>query len=645
MTVSSARSLRRRTAQTSRRGLFGRKAEPRGDDCRASRLGLRLLPVALALTVSACASTGALREGQRAERERDYDQAVIAYTRALRERPHDREAQLALDRARLRAAQMHFAEGRRLARRSRWREALDEYQIAYELNPGMGDLDRALRETRDAVRAELAALPEGRTALETLIDRTLDAAPPGLDLPRDIALPDTVVFASETARAVFSALGQLGGVSILFDAQFRDAPFAGDLREMTFDTALAVVAASTGNFYRVTAPGAVTIIPDTPAKRREYEEEIIRTFYLSNADVTETINLLRLVVDLRRLAAVTATNAISIKDTPERIDAAARLIRAIDKARAEVVIEVQLLEVDRQTLQEYGLRFTSIGDNSEVGGGDRAVLRDDGSAADGLDLSVADVARVSGSSLFVANPTSLLVRLIETNRSTRILANPQLRTSDGIAATAHFGERVPVPVTTFSPIAAGGINQQPITSFNYEEIGVNIDITPRIHHNDDVSLAIAVEISNISGDGFGGLPQFGSRSITTMIRLRDGETNILAGLIRDDERETLGGIPGLSRIPLLGRLFGRTRTETQETDIVLTLRPHIIRGLALEEDDLRPFRVGTSEMAGVTGAGAPSIPSRVQPQPPPRPRPGRQLPGLPPGTQRPIAPPARTPDR
>ena len=149
----------------------------------------------------------------------------------------------------------------------------------------------------------------------------------------------------------------------------------------------------------------------------------------------------------------------------------------------------------------------------------------------------------------------------------------------------------PVPVTTFTPFAAGGIQQQPITSFNYENIGVNIDITPRIHHNDEVSLTLGVEISNISGTGFGDLPQFGNREIRTTIRLRDGETNILAGLIRDDEREVLEGIPGFNRIPILGRIFGRNKTETKETDIILTLTPHIIRVIDLDESDLLPFRV------------------------------------------------------
>jgi len=149
-----------------------------------------------------------------------------------------------------------------------------------------------------------------------------------------------------------------------------------------------------------------------------------------------------------------------------------------------------------------------------------------------------------------------------------------------------------VPVTTFAPIATGGVNQQPITSYNYENIGVNIDITPRTHHDDDVSLALKVEISAISGSGFGGLPTFANRAITTTIRLRDGETNMLAGLIRDDERTVLSGIPGLSDIPLVGKLFAYNKLETQETDIILTLTPHIVRVLDLSESDLRPFRVG-----------------------------------------------------
>ena len=189
-------------------------------------------------------------------------------------------------------------------------------------------------------------------------------------------------------------------------------------------------------------------------------------------------------------------------------------------------------------------------------------------------------------------------RLLKNDTNTRILANPQLRTSEGIAAQAKFGEEVPVPVTVFAPIATGGINQQPITSFNYRNIGVNIDITPRTHHDDEVSLTLRIELSSISGTGTActaGLPTFASRQITSTIRLKDGQTNMLAGLIRDEERTVLAGVPGLIDIPLIGRLFARNRKESPQTDIILTLTPHIVRTLDVTEADLRPFRLGREQ--------------------------------------------------
>ena len=168
-----------------------------------------------------------------------------------------------------------------------------------------------------------------------------------------------------------------------------------------------------------------------------------------------------------------------------------------------------------------------------------------------------------------------------------------------------------MPVTTFAPIATGGVSQQPITSFNYQNIGVNIDITPRTHHDDDVSLNLKIAVTNISGTGFGGLPTFGNREINTIITLRDGETNMLAGLIRDEEREALDGIPGLSDLPLVGHLFGHTTKTKNQTDIILTLTPHIIRVLDLNEADLRPFRVGRDSLAPI--AELPLLPRAAPP--------------------------------
>ena len=564
----------------------------------------------LCLGLAGCA-TGARGRARNAEQAEDFDRAVVEYTRALQDRPDDLAVRRDLERARLRAAQNHYAQGRRQAGLGNQDEALLEYQIAAELNPQSGEIQDALRDTRHAVQTRLLAREDGQTALEALIERTRALPPDGLDLPDDV-LPDSLVFREAGTRDVFSALGQFADVNIIFDPTFVNDTISIDLRGASLTTALTSVARSTSNFYRVTAPQTVTVIPDTPAKRREYEQEVVQTFYLSNADVAETIDLLRLVIDLRRLAPISATRAISVKDTPERLAAAARLIAAIDKARPEVVIDVELLEVDRQRLREYGLQFATLGSPGI-----------DGAAAiDESGLSLDDLAALTRADVFVANLPGLFYRLLKRDANTRTLANPHLRTSEGQAAQARFGERVPVPVTTFAPIATGGIQQQPITSFNYENVGVNIDITPYTHHNDDVSLDLSIAVSSISGTGFGNLPTFGNRSINTTIRLRDGETNILAGLIRDDEREVLEGIPGLSDLPVIGRLFARNQRETQETDIIVTLTPRIIRILDLDEADLRPFLVERDTGAGLDlGAPlpAPAPPAAVQPnagQPP-----------------------------
>ena len=323
--------------------------------------------------------------------------------------------------------------------------------------------------------------------------------------------------------------------------------------------------------------------------------------YLSNADMKEVIDLLRIVVDVRQVTGMTAINAVALQDSPEHIAAAARLITAIDKARPEVVIDVELLEVDRTRLREFGLQIASPGSPGISGSVD--VNREG--------LTLEDLSNLTRADVFVTGVPGIYYRLLKSDSNTRILANPQLRTSEGIAAQAKFGEEVPVPVTVFAPIAQGGINQQPITSFNYRNIGVNIDITPRTHHDDEVSLTLRIELSSISGTGSGataGLPTFASRQITSTIRLKDGQTNMLAGLIRDEERTVLDGVPGLSDLPFVGRLFARNRKESIQTDIILTLTPHIVRTLDITEADLRPFRLGrgTSE-GGVTPVERPGI--------------------------------------
>ena len=604
----------------------------------------RLLLAALVLSAAGCAAGNAMRSGQRAEQLQDYDVAVAEYTRALRERPDDRDVRLALDRASLRAADAHFSRGRRLASQNRFEEALIEFQIANELNPASAEVEAELRRTRASLRAKLALAPGGQTALQTLIARSRAQPAPGRDLPSDAMMPSGLLTGPRTSsRELYQMIGKFADINVIFDPSFESVPAEVDLRGLSLRDALDAISASTRTFWRVTAPRTVTIVPDTAAKRREYQEDIVRTFFLSNADLKETTDLLRVVVDARQVYATTATNSITIRDTPERIEAVGRLLNAIDKARPEVVIDIELLEVDRERFKEYGLQIAS-GSEPGISGG--LAVNEEG-------LTLRGLRSLSQSDVIVFGLPALYYRLLKTDTNTRTLASPHIRMSDGIATQARFGERVPVPVTTFVPIAQGGVNQQAITSVVYENIGVNIDILPRLHHDDQVTLTLKVEVSNVAGAGFQGLPTFGNRVVSTTIRLRDGETNILAGLIRDDERTVLHGVPGLSDLPIVGRLFGRNQRQTKETDIVITMTPHIVRVLDLSEEDLRAFRVARDSAAmGVIPTdvpmGSPMVPRDPAPVPQggdPIVQPGVPLTNLPtlPAPIRPPAPPPKKP--
>jgi general secretion pathway protein D len=605
-----------------------------------ARAAVLILAAALA---AACATSSALRQGREAENQQDYDRAVAEYTRALKSKPGDTDIRLALERAKLRAAADHFQRGRRLAATGKFEQALVEYQLAAELNPSSSEIEAELRATRTQLRTKVVVSREGKTELEALIDRARSLPPPGLDLPQDVKMPASLVFSEASSRMVFMSIAKLANISLGFDPAFRDAPVTVDLRDATLETALNTVASSTRNFFRVTAPRTVLVIPDTAAKRREYEEEVVQTFYLSNADIKETMDLLRMVLDARRISPITANNGITIKDTPERIAAAARVLAAIDKARPEVIIDVELLEVDRVRMQEYGLQIASPG--SPGLNGSVTVAEDP--------LTLQQLRNLTQSDILFANLPGLYYRLLKTDGNARTLANPQLRTAEGMPAQARFGERVPIPVTTFAPIAQGGTPQQPITSYNYETIGVNIDITPRTHHDDNVTLNLRVSVQSLSGTGYGGLPTFGNREINTVIRLRDGETSMLAGLIRDDERKVVNGIPGLSDLPVVGRIFAYSHTETTQTDIILTLTPHIIRVLDVAEADLRAFKVGRDSLAPVVDLPLPvqlDIP-RDPAAPPAQPAPPASAPGVPPPADapaqpiQPVLPPPPAPNR
>ena len=394
-----------------------------------------------------------------------------------------------------------------------------------------------------------------------------------------------------------------------------------DLQEVGFDQALAALAAAGHTFHRVVDAKVLNVVPDTPSKRREFEQQVVKTLFLSNADLKETIDLLRVVLGARRIAPVAGSNALTISDTPDKVSAAEHIVEVVDKRRAEIVVEVRILEVSRNRLKEYGVYLTSGLDAQGIEGIASGIFPDPR-------ITNPSQGPYDRKNLVVTSLPGAVLRLLETDSSTRLLANPQLRISEGQTAQARFGDQVPVPVTTFTAIATGGLPQQPITSFEYKNVGVNIDMTPRVHHDGEVTLTLKLDISAVGAPGYQGLPTFNSRTVNSTIRLRDGETNLLAGLILDNEWRGLTGLPGVASVPFIGRLFARNKDEAQQTDIVMTLTPHVIRRSDITEADLRSFLVGGEASPFLfevpsPGPNPPSAPRldapRVEPIRPPQP--------------------------
>ncbi|HKC12410.1 MAG TPA: secretin N-terminal domain-containing protein, partial [Vicinamibacteria bacterium] len=540
----------------------------------------RAFPLLTLLALLGCATSGAFRAGERAERRQDYNRAVIEYSKAVKLDPENPQYRKSLERARLRAAQEHTFAARRLSGRGLLKEALDEYRLALDLDPASSIVAAEMQAT-EARRAGARVV-----SLDEIKERVREKALPGLALGPGAREPLGLSFRNASLREAYQALGKAAGVNFIFDPQFQDQPITLDLKDVPFEQALAALGSTGHTFHRVVDAHIVTVVPDTPAKRREFEQQTVKTLFLSNADLKETIDMLRVVLGARRVAPLPGVNALTINDTPDKVAAAERIVEVVDKRRAEVMVEVEILEVNRTKLKEYGIQISSGLEAQGIEGVAGGIFPDP------TRKTTLNQDLYAKSSLVVTALPGVIYRLLQQDSSTRILANPQLRTSEGQTAQARFGDQVPVPVTTFSAIAQGGLPQQPITSFEYKNVGVNIDITPRVHHDGEVTLNLKLDVSAVGPPGYQGLPTFNSRTVTTVIRLRDGETNILAGLINDQERLSLTGIPGLASIPVLGRIFSHNKREVLETDIVMTLTPHVVRRPQITEEDLRSFQVG-----------------------------------------------------
>ena len=570
-----------------------------GSDPRRALRALAMM-LLLAIVVASCTGNTVYRQAQEAEMLGDWDEAVLFYLEAVREHPDNIAYRAALLRAKIQASQEHFRKAQLFHKAGVLERALVEFRQAVELDPSNQYAEAELRK----VVEELQAIEENGRPASTIAEvkernRGARAEPPTLN-PRSKEPIDLLFPEPESVLDIYRALGKAFGINVLFDPNIKDKKIAIELMEVTAQDALEILMRTAAHFYKVLDESSILIADDTPQNRRNYEDQVIQTFFLSNADVKDVMTMVRSLIGAKNVAANEQLNAIILRDTADKVKVAEQIILTNDKAKAEVVIDVELLQINTSKLLDLGMNLSQyqVGASLDLGGED-------------VPLRLSDVEFLNSNNWVLSIP-NFLFNFVKNAGDAQTLAQPKLRITEGEKATLTIGDRVPIPTTTFNTSNTVGGNIVPVTSFQYQDVGIQIELEPRVHHNEEVSLTVRVEVSDIQGfvQGSGGQqqPVIGTRTIESAIRLRDGETNFLAGLIRTDESESESGIPGLADIPWLGRLFKSTRTDNQRTDIVLTLTPHIIRRADITEDDLRPIWVGTDANITFRG-GSPRVES------------------------------------
>jgi general secretion pathway protein D len=422
--------------------------------------------------------------------------------------------------------------------------------------------------------------------------RRRELAPPKLD-PR-ANIPIVMMFRDRPIGEVFEAISKASGLNFLYDDKVdTKKPITIDIGNVTMEKALDILMLQTKNFYKVIDEHTILIAPDQRQKRQEYEDQVIRTFYLSNGDTKQVVTLLRTLLNSRQIAENPELNSVTIKDTPDKVAIGEKIIAANDKSRGEIIIDVEILEIDRSVARNAGLDLST-----------KTLTLQFRDGAQFVPLNNLDVLKQSGNWLVGPIP-SVIINFLKSDSHAKLIAKPQLRVSEGEKAEVLIGDRVPIPTTSFNTSQTIGGNIVPITSFTSQNVGVTLQLEPRVHHNKEVTLKVLVEISQVTStvETVGGQAQpiIGTRNVQTVIRLRDGETNLLAGMIRREESDTLSGVIGLTDIPGVNRVFGNTNKSSTETDVVITLTPHIIRIPDITEDDLTTLWVGTEENMQLRG--------------------------------------------
>ncbi|CAN5670777.1 hypothetical protein BH18ACI5_BH18ACI5_07250 [soil metagenome] len=590
----------------------------------------------LAVMATGCAAGRAFRKGQEASRSGDWDTAVDEYTKAVQESPDRPEYKITLERAMQSAAQNHISRARELEAADQLDAAMAAYKRAMELDSTnrlaaakVAELERTIRDRIEATRP--------RPQIEKLRDQARAMNQPLIRLQE--RLPK-LSFNNSSLKGILDFIGTSAGINITYENTFRDVSFTVNLEDVTAEQALQQIMIATNHFYKVLNAKTILVIPENAANHSKYDDLVIRTFYISHGDVAEINQVVTSMVRIQGIPVQPAilqnktANTLTVRATAAVVDVIERLIRTLDRPRAEVVVDVQILEVNRARAKTLGLNLSdySVGVlfSPEV-----APPNTSGAVSPPPPFNLNTISQgISTADFYLSVPTAV-VRFLATDSRTKLIAKPQLRGAEGSKLTLNLGDDIPVIQTVFGSAVAGGFASIPQSSFTYRSVGVNIEMTPRVTYEGDIRLELSVESSALGASvnvGGQNAPSFSSRKVTTTLRLREGESNLLAGLLRDDQRKMVTGFPGIMKIPVLRSLFGQSNDEVSQSDIIMLLTPHIVRTHELTAEDLAPIFIGTQSSVGLGGP-----PPLIAPQPEPvaevtptTPNPVGMAPGVPP---------------
>jgi len=581
--------------------------------------------LALTFTVplNADQANTAYKHGVHAESNNQYEQAYEFYSKAHALKPQDAKYFTAYARMRFYVSVDEVHAGQQLLDQGKLQEALQKFQRAAEIDETNFYAQAEARQITELLRKQAQReLPSAATR-SPLAQLAEDAGGP-VELG---AISTTLINLrlTESSTLVYKTIGKLAGVNVLFDSDYKPQKISIELNDVTLREAFDMVASQSKTFWQATSANTILVAADTPTKRKEVQTTVMKTFYMRNvataADLQEAANTLKGILDITRVQLIPTQNAMILRGTPDQMVLAEKLLEDIDKPKSEVEIDIAVLSVSRSKMLTLGAvppTSVTVSMSSPSTTTTTSVTTGSGNSATGTTtsggggISLNDLRYLNGTNFFISVPSYTLTALAG-DSNTKVLQKPQLWALDNEKATLKVGDRIPIATGSFG--ASGGTQGYGAlvnTQFQYIDVGVNIDITPHIHSDREVTLKMTLEISSVTGtQNIGGInqPTIGQRRIDLESRLRDGEVNLVGGILDDTETQSLSGYPLLSKLPILKYFFAQEDKQKNEDEIIFAITPHIIRSQELTDQNLRLVDLGAGGSVSVRHADTRKAPA------------------------------------